>query len=59
MKILGFSGFDGGYLKKNSDYNLHIEAKNYGKSEDAHHILMHILMHYFVINNKKSKKLQL
>lgn len=59
MKIMGFSGFDGGYLKKNSDYNLHINTKNYGKSEDAHHILMHILMHYFVINNRRSKKLKL
>ena len=48
IKTLGFSGFKGGYLKKNSDISVHIDAQNYGVSEDAHHILMHIILHYLI-----------
>lgn len=59
MVTLGLSGFKGGYVKKNTNYSLHVNIKNYGKSEDAHHILMHVLMHYFVNKNKNMKKLKL
>ena len=54
IKTIGFSGFSGGYLKKKSDISIHINANNYGISEDAHHILMHIQLQYLVkkINNK-------
>ena len=48
VKVIGFSGFDGGYLKKNSDISIHIPAKNYGISEDAHHILMHVILQYMI-----------
>jgi phosphoheptose isomerase len=48
IKILGFSGFKGGYLKKNSDISVHIAAENYGISEDSHHILMHVLLQYLI-----------
>ena len=48
VKTIGFSGFDGGFLKKNSDVSIHINAKNYGISEDAHHIMMHILLQYLI-----------
>jgi len=48
IKTLGFSGFKGGYLKKNSDISVHIHAENYGVSEDAHHILMHALLQYLI-----------
>ena len=48
VKVIGFSGFDGGYLKKNSDISVHISAKNYGISEDSHHILMHVILQYLV-----------
>jgi D-sedoheptulose 7-phosphate isomerase len=57
IKTIGFSGFDGGYLKKNCTLSVHIRAKNYGLSEDAHHILMHVIMQYMIlkygINNAK------
>ena len=53
VKVIGFSGFDGGYLKKNSDISIHIPAKNYGISEDAHHILMHIILQYMILILKK------
>ena len=53
VKVIGFSGFDGGYLKKNSDISIHIPAKNYGISEDAHHILMHVILQYLILTLKK------
>ena len=48
IKTIGFSGFQGGYLKKNSDISVHIKAQNYGVSEDAHHILMHVILQYLI-----------
>jgi D-sedoheptulose 7-phosphate isomerase len=48
IKTIGFSGFDGGYLKKKSDISIHINFNNYGISEDAHHILMHIQLQYLI-----------
>ena len=53
-KVIGFSGFDGGYLKKNSDISIHVSEKNYGICEDSHHILMHIILQY-LIQDQKSK----
>ncbi len=48
LNTIGFSGFDGGYLKKNSKLSVHISAKNYGISEDAHHVLMHLVLQYMI-----------
>lgn len=53
ISSIGFSGFDGGYLEKNSNISININAKNYGLSEDAHHILMHIIMQYIVFKYGK------
>lgn len=53
VKIIGFSGFKGGYLKKYSDISIHIPADNYGISEDSHHILMHIILQYLILKQKK------
>ena len=55
VKTIGFSGFDGGYLKKNCNISIHVKAKNYGISEDAHHILMHMILQYLVDYLKKNK----
>ena len=52
VKIIWFSGFEGGYLKKYSDISIHIPADNYGISEDSHHILMHIILQYLIIKQK-------
>ncbi len=52
IKTIGFSGFEGGYLKKNCDISLHVSAKNYGISEDSHHILMHVILQYLIDSNK-------
>jgi len=54
VKVVGFSGFDGGFLKKNSDVSVHIPTKNYGTSEDSHHILMHVILQFLILKLKKN-----
>ena len=56
IKTIGFSGFKGGYLNKNSSISLHVKAMNYGISEDSHHILMHVLLQYLIesVKNRAS-----
>jgi D-sedoheptulose 7-phosphate isomerase len=41
IEVLGFTGFDGGELKKLSDVNVHIDSKDYGVVEDYHCNVMH------------------
>jgi D-sedoheptulose 7-phosphate isomerase len=53
VKVIGFSGFDGGFLKKHSDISVHIDANNYGIAEDSHHILMHIILQFLIMQYKK------
>tara|TARA_A100001388_G_scaffold240358_1_gene196067 strand:+ start:53 stop:628 length:576 start_codon:yes stop_codon:yes gene_type:complete len=53
IKTIGFSGFTGGFLNKKAKVSLHINAKNYGLSEDSHHVLMHILLQYLIEDIKK------
>ena len=48
IKTIGFSGFKGGILNKNSDISIHVKANNYGISEDSHHILMHVILQYLI-----------
>jgi len=43
---IGLIGFDGGKLKEITDYNIIAPIKHYGKAEDAHHIIMHIIAYY-------------
>ena len=54
IKSIGFTGFDGGYLKKNASIFVHVNIKNYGVVEDVHQILMHIMMQF--IRQKYIKK---
>ena len=53
VKVVGFSGFKGGFLKKNSDVSVHIPSKNYGVTEDSHHILMHVILQFLILKLKK------
>jgi len=48
--IIGVSGFGGGYLKKVSDINFHVDAPEgeYGLVEDVHMILDHIIYSYYI-----------
>ena len=52
IKTIGFSGFQGGYLKRNSNVSIHIKTNNYGTAEDAHHILMHVIVQYLILKSK-------
>ena len=45
-KVISFTGFNGGKLKKKSNINIHVNLNNYGLSEDSHHIIMHVIMQY-------------
>ena len=49
-KIIGITGFNGGYLKSMSDISFHVDvSKNeYGLVEDTHMILDHIIYSYYV-----------
>ena len=57
IKTIGFSGFKGGYLKKNSDISVHVNINNYGITEDIFQIYMHIIMQYLRQKNAKLNKL--
>ena len=59
IKTIGFSNFNGGYLKKNCDISVHSKINNYGIGEDINHILMHMMMQFISIRNlsTKSKKI--
>ena len=57
IKSIGFTGFKGGFLKKNCSISIHSDISNYGISEDISHILMHEMMQYLKIKNSKKKKL--
>ena len=49
-KIIGLTGFDGGYLKKISDVSYHVETQKgeYGLVEDMHMIFDHLLFTYYL-----------
>jgi len=49
-KIIGATGFQGGYLKMISDISFHVSTPNndYGLVEDVHMILDHIIYSYFI-----------
>lgn len=48
--IIGVTGFGGGYLKRVSDINFHVDAPEgeYGLVEDVHMILDHIIYSYYI-----------
>ena len=53
--VISFTGFNGGYLKKNSNLSIHIPTKTYSIAEDTHHILMHHLMERLIIKLNNTK----
>ncbi len=46
VRVIAFTGFDGGRTARLADVNLHVEGDNYGVVEDTHQSLMHILAQY-------------
>jgi phosphoheptose isomerase len=59
ITTINFVGFGGGKLSKLSKLSLVLQLKNYGQTEDIHHMLMHIMMHYIIKKNSKKKSLRL
>lgn len=55
MKVVAFTGFDGGAAKDNCDISIHVPINNYGISEDSHQIVTHILAHYISIKHTVDK----
>ena len=53
--VISFTGFNGGYLKKNSNLSIHIPTKTFSIAEDAHHILMHHLMERLILKLNNTK----
>ena len=53
-KVIGVTGFDGGYLRSISDVSFHVNAPQdeYGLVEDTHMILDHIIYSYFIQRSK-------
>ena len=49
-KIIGVTGFNGGYLKKISNINFHVDVPEdeYGLVEDTHMILDHIIYSHYI-----------
>jgi D-sedoheptulose 7-phosphate isomerase len=54
-KVIGVTGFDGGYLRSISDVSFHVNAPKdeYGLVEDTHMILDHIIYSYFIQRSKQ------
>ena len=46
IKIISFTGFNGGALKKLSNYNINFSSNNFGIVEDCHLTIMHFISQY-------------
>ena len=58
IKIISFTGFNGGKIKKISKYNVNLATNNFGIVEDCHLSIMHFISQYIRnINFKGSKKM--
>jgi phosphoheptose isomerase len=58
IKIISFTGFNGGKLRKLSDHNINIDLNNFGIVEDCHLTLMHYISQ-FIRNLHLKKKNQI
>ena len=52
---IGFLGFDGGKLKDKVDHYIHVPSNHYGRIEDLHLILAHLISSYLT-EMKKSER---
>ncbi|MCR9206493.1 MAG: SIS domain-containing protein [Halobacteriovoraceae bacterium] len=55
-KVIGLSGFDGGYLRELADVKVHVPSNKgeYGPVEDLHMIIDHLIGTYLMISTKES-----
>ena len=56
IKIISFTGFNGGKIKKLSKYNVNFATNNFGIVEDCHLSIMHFISQYIRNFNFKSSK---
>ena len=59
IKVISFTGFNGGRSKVICDMNLHVNSHNYGIIENLHHAYMNIISQYIklnILNNSEIKK---
>ena len=56
IKIISFTGFNGGKVKKLSKYNINFATSNFGIVEDCHLSIMHFISQYIRNFNFKSSK---
>lgn len=56
IKIISFTGFNGGVLKKLSNYNINFLSNNFGIVEDCHLSIMHYISQYIRNKNFKGNK---
>lgn len=59
IKVISFTGFNGGRSKKICNLNLHVNSNNYGVIENLHHAYMNIISQYIklkLLSNKEIKK---
>jgi D-sedoheptulose 7-phosphate isomerase len=55
-QIIGLTGFDGGYLKDNCNFGLHVATEKgaYGIVEDIHMMLDHVVFSYYLSLQQES-----
>jgi len=49
---IAFTAYDGGEMKKIAKYNIHVPTYDMQQAEDAHMLLIHMIMQYFKKDNK-------
>lgn len=54
---IGFLGFDGGKLKSKVDYYIHIPSNHYGRIEDLHLVLAHLISSYLTEMKKNERNI--
>lgn len=50
---IGFLGFNGGKLKEKVDHYIHVQSNHYGRIEDLHLVLTHLISSYLAEMKKK------
>ncbi len=54
---IGFLGFDGGKLKDKLDHYIHVSSDHYGRIEDLHLVLTHLISFYLAEMKKNEKNI--
>ena len=53
IKVISFTGFDGGKIRRVSDYNLNFFSNNFGIVEDCHLTIMHYISQFIRMSHIK------